>query len=204
MIVWNEREPEDLSPLQAKQQGPSLRNRKSILWRLRQHPHKPKFGNRAGCQFRLLRGEIMQPECDSLMKFVLKETERYQGVYIQEIAHGKLERISSTSLLARSGEFAPTLRTGRPVIGSRTIFAFRKLGRRGVNTTRPPSIFASSLSPARRPSFRRIGIGSTICPLVEILVRMVRRSYLNLNEESCAVVDGDCTEMACAALIEMV
>ena len=36
---------------------------------------------------------------------------------------------------------------------------------------------ASSGSPARMPSLRRIGPGRTICPLVETLVCMVRRSY---------------------------
>jgi hydrogenase maturation protein HypF len=43
---------------------------------------------------------------------------------------------------------------------------------------RPPLTLASSSSPARGPSLRRIGFGRTTCPLLETRVCTVRRSYL--------------------------
>jgi hypothetical protein len=41
-----------------------------------------------------------------------------------------------------------------------------------------PSSSASNVSPGRSPSFARNRLGNTTCPLVEILVSMVRQSYL--------------------------
>src|ERR1700688_4392822 len=66
-------------------------------------------------------------------------------------------------------------------MGSTTILTFRERTLRGVNTMRPPSTFASSGSPVRRPSLRRIGPGRTTWPFVETLVSMVRQSYPNLS-----------------------
>jgi hypothetical protein len=57
------------------------------------------------------------------------------------------------------------------------IFNFRRFGLRGRNTIASPSTRTSSGSPARKPNFARNGFGSTTCPLVEILVSMVRPSY---------------------------
>src|SRR5207302_4831710 len=44
-------------------------------------------------------------------------------------------------------------------MGSTRILTFRERVLRGVKTMRPPSTFASSGSPVRRPSLRRIGPG---------------------------------------------
>src|SRR5215470_17972757 len=58
--------------------------------------------------------------------------------------------------------------------------AVRGRGLCGVRTMRRPSSRASSESPGWRFSLRRIRLGTTTCPLVEILVCMVRQSYLEL------------------------
>jgi hypothetical protein len=86
------------------------------------------------------------------------------------------------------GALGPALKAGSPVTGSVTIFI--RCGRflRGVSTIRPSSIFASSGSPGRISSRRRSGPGRTTCPLVDTLVCMVRRSYL--NERSFAIKLG--------------
>src|SRR5205823_3413884 len=105
------------------------------------------------------------------------ESQRHQSVDIKQILHGKLAKISCTSLLLKIGASGVTLRTGRPVIESITILTLCRRFLRGVKTMRPASIFASSGSPARIPSLRRRGPGSTTCPLVETLVCMVRQSY---------------------------
>ncbi len=49
---------------------------------------------------------------------------------------------------------------------------------RGVRTICPLFTLASRGSPGRSPSFRRIGPGRTTCPLLEMRVCTVRRSYL--------------------------
>jgi len=77
------------------------------------------------------------------------------------------------------GALGPALKAGSPVTGSVTIFIRCGRFRRGVSTIRPSSIFASSGSPGRISSRRRSGPGRTTCPLVDTLVCMVRRSYLN-------------------------
>jgi len=112
------------------------------------------------------------------VKFMLRQAERDKRIHIEEIDHGKFERISSTSLLLNCGAPGPALKTGRPVIGSTRMRAFRRRAFRGVNTIRPASAETSSESPGRRPSFRRTGAGRTIWPFVDTLVSMVRQSYL--------------------------
>src|SRR5580704_8637827 len=111
------------------------------------------------------------------MKLMTVESKRYQRVHIKQINHGKLARISCTSLLVRMGAFSPALRTGNPVIGSCTILTRRERFLLGVNTIRPLSILASRGSPARISSRRRSGPGSTTWPFVETVVCMVRLSY---------------------------
>src|ERR1700691_2458671 len=117
------------------------------------------------------------PRGHSRMELVTVESKCHQRVHIKQVNHGKLLRISSTSLLVRVGAFAPALRTGNPVIGSLTILTRRPRFLRGVKTIRPSSILASSGSPARMSSRRRNGPGSTTWPLVETVVSMVRQSY---------------------------
>src|SRR5438309_2256883 len=111
------------------------------------------------------------------MKQMFLHSQRHERIHVQQVLHGKSASISRTSSLVRTGASAGPLRTGRPVRGSLTIFARRECFLRGVNTTLAPSILASSASPGRRPSLRRILLGSTTCPFVEIRVCMVRRSY---------------------------
>src|SRR5580698_10995691 len=110
------------------------------------------------------------------MKFVVGESQRHQSVYVQQIGHGKadrdsvvlnwadygkLARISSTSLLLSAGASGPAVSTGRPVTASVTILAGRRRCLRGVSTMRPDSTSTSRGSPARSPSRRRRGPGST-------------------------------------------
>src|SRR5450631_2898788 len=120
------------------------------------------------------------------MEFVVHDSKSHKSIHVEEIGHGKFDRISSTSLLVNVGASGPALKAGRPETGSITIRARYERFFVGVRTIRPPSIFASSGSPGRRSSRRRIGPGRTTCPLVEILVFMVRRSYLNYARFSIA------------------
>jgi|SRR5216684_5637083 len=52
---------------------------------------------------------------------------RHQDVYVEQISHGKSERISATSSLAKTGAFLPALNIGRPVSGSLTSHRFGAL-----------------------------------------------------------------------------
>lgn len=54
------------------------------------------------------------------MKFVINKPKRNQGIYIEQVDHGKFAKISSTSLLLKVGAFGPALRAGSPVTGSVT------------------------------------------------------------------------------------
>jgi hypothetical protein len=58
------------------------------------------------------------------VELVVNESKCDQSIHVDEIFHGKLERIPLTSLLLNTGASFPKLRTGRPVIGSEIIFAF--------------------------------------------------------------------------------
>jgi len=160
------------------QKRPCLRHRQSVLRCLCQDPSEAQFRNGASRKFRnCLRRQIANPGDYALMKFMLAQSERDEYIHVEKILHGNSASISSTSLLVRTGAPGPRVRTGSPVRRSITIFAFRRRFLRGVKTTLSPSILASSGSPGRRPSFRRIGLGNTTCPLVEIRVCMVRQSY---------------------------
>src|SRR5215470_8803986 len=156
-----------------------MTDRESVLGGLGEDPNESQFCNRASGQ---LNGTVQpnsaHPQCESLMEFVLKDSQRHQGVYVEEILHGNSAKSSRTSLLVSSGAFGPAERTDSPVMGSFRIATFFERDLLGVNTMRRPSTLASRGSPGRRPSWRRIGPGSTTCPLVESFVCMVRRSYL--------------------------
>src|SRR5579863_27951 len=108
------------------------------------------------------------------MEFMIDESQRDERIHIEQVDHGKLARISSTSLLLNVGAFGPALSAGSPVTGSVTSFV--RWGRflRGVNTIRPSSILASSGLPARISRRRRSGPGRTTCPFVDTLVCIVR------------------------------
>jgi hypothetical protein len=71
---------------------------------------------------------------------MIDEAERDQSIHIQQINHGKLAKISATSLLVNGGASAPALKAGRPVMGSFTILPWWGRFLRGVNTIRPASI----------------------------------------------------------------
>jgi hypothetical protein len=112
------------------------------------------------------------------VEFMVNESECNERVHIEQICHGKFVKISSTSLLLKTGASEPALSTGSPVTRSVTILTWYERFLWGVNTIRPASMLASSGSPARMPSLRRRGPGRTTCPFVETLVCMVRQSYL--------------------------
>lgn len=162
-------------------------NGESVLRCLCKNSNESQFCNRASCQFQsTLRGPGVHPASDALVEFVLEETQCDESVHVEEMLHGKSDRISWTCLLLKTGASGPALRTGSPVMGSIKMLTFRERVLRGVNTILPPSTFASSGSPVRRPSLRRIGLGRTTCPFVEILVSMVRQSYHNsLWQQPC-------------------
>jgi len=121
---------------------------------------------------------------------MLKKSKRHESIHVEEKLHRKLVRISSTCLLFRRGDFGPAERTGSPVSGSSTMLIFEGRDLRGVRTIRPPSIMASSGSPERSPSLRRIGLGRTICPFVESLVSMVRQSCHRKSVSATVVCEG--------------
>ncbi len=122
------------------------------------------------------------------MKLMFEKTERHQGIYIQKVFHGKFDRISRTCSLVSRGAPGPAVRTGRPVTESRRMADFARRPCWGTRTILPSFTAASSVSPARSPSFRRIGPGRTTCPLLEMRVCTVRISYhagpaVNLEEQ---------------------
>jgi len=176
VIVGNKLQ--DSCSFQPQQQVAGLRNGKSVLRCLRENSDKTKLCNRAGCQFHSSHCNwCTYPDRDSLVEFMLEEAECDERVYVQQVSHGNSERISRTCRLVKSGASGPALRTGRPVIRSTRILTCRERFLRGINMTLPACTFTSSESPAWRPSWRRIGPGSTTCPFVESLVSMVRQSY---------------------------
>jgi len=178
VIVRYECELQDFSRFQPEQKCSRLRNAEAILCCLRENPNEAELCDRTGCQFGLRVGcQRPHPISHSFVKFMLKESQRDQSVHVEKIFHGKVERISSTCLLVSSGASGLAVRAGSPVRGSTTMLVLYRRDLCGVNTIRPSSVFTSSASPARRPSFRRRGPGRTTWPLVETLVSMVRQSY---------------------------
>jgi hypothetical protein len=95
---------------------------------------------------------------------MFEESQSHQSIYIEQIYHGKLAKISWTSLLLKTGASGSALRTGSPVVESVTILTLCGRCLRGVKTIRPASMLASSGSPSRIPSLRRRGPGRTTCP----------------------------------------
>jgi hypothetical protein len=83
---------------------------------------------------------------------MINEAQGDQSIHVEQIDHGKLAKISSTSLLLIVGAFDPTLKAGSPVTGSVTIFI--RCGRflRGVRTIRPSSISRPEHHLAELPS----------------------------------------------------
>ncbi len=162
VIVREKTKAHRLSPLQAKEKLTSLDNGEAVLRNLSQHPHEPQFNERTGQQLRTrVRKLIAHPRSNSLVKLMLKHSQRHKGVYVQQMTHGKLARISSTCSLVSVGAPGPPLKTGSPVKGSAKILGFRECVRRSINTMRSPSRLTSRASPARKPSLRRIALGST-------------------------------------------
>src|SRR5438552_714998 len=108
------------------------------------------------------------------MELVGGDAERDQGIGIEEVRHGSSSSSRATRSLVTVGPFAAGFKTGSPV---RTLVESRDDGRRsrlGVSTTRSWSISTRSESPATRPSFRRTGLGRTICPLLDRRASMAR------------------------------
>jgi hypothetical protein len=161
-----------------EEQISGLRYRRPVLLRLAEYPHKAKLRDGARRKLRnTFTAQPRHPVRHPPVELVFRHRECKQGVYVEQIFHGKSARISRTSALVSFGELAPAVKTGNPVTSSRMIRAFRERSCCGVRIIRSPSTFASSESPARRPSFRRILLGTTTCPLVETRVCMVRTSY---------------------------
>jgi len=71
------------------------------------------------------------------MEFVMNESQSDQCIHIEQIDHGKFARISSTSLLLKTGTSPPALKTGSPVTGSVTILIFCRALLGGVKTMDP-------------------------------------------------------------------
>src|SRR5271169_483835 len=159
VMVRHECEAGNTCLLQAHQQRAGLNDGEFVSRGLHQYPHKSQLCDRAGCQGR--RVLLADPRSHAIVELVIDESERNQGVHIEQINHGKFAKISSTSLLVKVGASGPALKAGSPVAGSVTILT--RWGRflAGVNTIRPASMLASRASPALIPSRRRRGPGST-------------------------------------------
>ncbi len=163
LIIRNKRKTDSSRRLKLIQQLARLPNCDAVLWHLCQHSDEAQLGNRAGCQIRSgVCGQSMYPSSHPLVKFMFEESERHEGIYIEQVSHGNSNRISWTCLLLNGGASTPALRTGRPVMRSTTSVAFEKRLFRGVNTTPPACTFASKESPGCKPSRRRIATASTI------------------------------------------
>jgi hypothetical protein len=191
VIVRYECELQDFSGLQPEQKCSRLGNGEAIRCCLRENSKEAELRDRASRQFGLrVRCQSLHPTSHSFVKFVLEETQRDKSVHVEKIFHGKVERISSTCLLVSSGASGLAVRTGSLVRGSTTMLVLYRRDLCGVNTMRPPSVFTSSASPARRPSFRRRGPGRTTWPLVDTLVSMVRQSYPTSGDRAMKLADG--------------
>ena len=178
LIISNKNKSNLAAGFQPKQRGLGLVNRKPILGKCK-HTHEAHLRYSACCEFVFSWAQALNPAHDLLKEFMLSESQGDQCVYVQQVsAHGKSVNISFTCWLVSLGAPGPAVNTAKPVRGSMMILAFRRFPRRGRKIIESPSVFTSSASPGRRPSFSRTGRGNTTCPLVEILVSMVRQSYL--------------------------
>src|SRR5260370_32848448 len=109
--------------LEPQQQGPRLSDAETISRSLCQDSHEPQLGNRAGSQRRKLL--CLYPRCHAVVELVMDKSECHECIHVEKVIHGKFARISSTSLLLKTGASAPALSTGRPVTGSEMIFVCR-------------------------------------------------------------------------------
>ena len=170
---------------QARQEFARLRNAQGVRHTMGENPDKTKLRYRTSRQFNIFsRCCPLHPVRHPRMEFMLQESKCNKSVDVEQVLHGNSARISRTCLLVNCGASGPALRTGSPVTGSVTIFAFAKRFLRGVKMTRPLRTSVSSKSPGRRSRARRIELGSTTCPLVESFVFIVRRSYHGCGKEA--------------------
>ena len=97
MIVGDEAEEDYPLLLEPDQQGPRLRDGQPILRSLRQNADEPQFRDRASEDF-VARSlpETQQPPANALMELVFEKTQRDQCVHIEQISHGRFDRMSST------------------------------------------------------------------------------------------------------------
>jgi hypothetical protein len=164
--------------LDAPQQLPGLHNGESALGSLGKHADESEFRDGACSQFRsALFGQALQLTGCPAVKLMIENAQGDESTHIEQEHHGKSARISATCLWVSLGPLGPAASTGQPVTGSLTIRARRRFPFLGVRTMRPLTTSASRASPASRHNFRRIGPGSTTCPLVESLVCTVGQSY---------------------------
>jgi hypothetical protein len=83
--------------LEPNQEGLRLRDGQSILRSLRQNADESQFRDSASEDF-VARSlpETQQPPANVLMELVFEKTQRDQCVYIEQISHGRFDRMSST------------------------------------------------------------------------------------------------------------
>jgi len=180
VVISNESATHFVAVFQFEQKLARLCYRRAVLWNLSKNTHKAQFCDGTRCQFRnTSRGKAVHPVRNPRMELMFQYGEREQSIHVQQVSHGKSARASRTCALVSLGAFGPAVSTGSPVTRSRMIRAFRRRALRGISTICCPSILASSASPGCNPSLRRILLGTTTCPFVETVVRMVRPSYQN-------------------------
>ena len=85
--------------------------RKAGAWASTRKNPSSVIGQLASCD------ELFARVSHAGMEFVVNEPESDPGIYVEQIDHGKLARISSTSLLLSVGALEPALRAGSPVTG---------------------------------------------------------------------------------------
>ena len=97
VIAGDEPEGNHALLLESDQQRSRLRHGQSLLRSLRQNADEPQFRDRASEYF-IARSlpETHQPPANALMELVFEEPQRNQCVHIQQISHGRLDRMSST------------------------------------------------------------------------------------------------------------
>jgi hypothetical protein len=123
----------------------------------------------------------MYPVNDTLMELMLGDAKGDERIHVQKVLHGKSVSSSRTISLVKVGASGPRSMARNPVTGSFTMRAsyFGLLG--CVITMRSFSTAISRVSPARRPSLRRIGPGMTILPQNGIFENDVGGSMVPLS-----------------------